>query len=287
MEQEQIYELDDGRVFVDYGPVSMVITAARGGKNDPALAKTAFPVIREALSEMGRAQDQLRRYPASVEREKLTGCARIMADAVLVTGDPLLTPMAAVAGTMADTVADFLFAEGAEKVIVNNGGDIALRLGEGQSVTLGIRRSWEGTLRDEPVRLTGESGVGGVATSGLGGRSLTTGIADSVTVLAARCAAADACATHLADASYIESAAVHRAKAGEIDPGSDIADLMVVTAVGPLLEEEKETSLRQVIAAAEHQQRRSGILACTATVQGRTATFDPGGLLGEQESGNE
>ena len=229
---------------MDYGPVSMVITAVRGGRNDPALSGTAFPVIREALADLGRAQDQLRRFPALVEREKLDGMAGTMADAVIATGDPLLTPMAAVAGTMSDVVADFLAEAGAEKVVVNNGGDIALRLAERQTLSLGIRRSWEGQISEAPVLLAADAGVGGVATSGLGGRSLTTGIADSVTVLAARCATADALATHLADVSYIESPAVHRVRASELDPASDIAELMVVTAVDALSEgEERPTRM--------------------------------------------
>ena len=281
MEQQDLYELDDGRVFVDYGPVSMVITAVRGGKMDPALARSAFPVIREALGELGRAQDQLRRYPALVERERLSGMALTMADAVLATGDPLLTPMAAVAGTMSDVVADFLFERGAEKVIVNNGGDIAIRLAEGQTLSLGIRQSWEGQIGDRPVMLSASSGVGGVATSGLGGRSLTTGIASSVTVLSARCSAADACATLLADRSLIDSPAVHRVRASELDPGSDIADQMVVTGVDPLTPEERERALRQVIEAAAVQRESSGLLACQATVQGQTAAYDPAGLLGK------
>ena len=73
MERDNLFNLQDGRVFVDYGPVSMVITAVRNGANDPDLAASAFPVIREALSEMGRAQEQLRRYPADVEAETLSG----------------------------------------------------------------------------------------------------------------------------------------------------------------------------------------------------------------------
>jgi len=278
-EQESFYSLDDGRVFVDYGPVSMVITAVRNGANDPDLAASAFPVIREALSEMGRAQEQLRRYPADVEAETLSGSAKVMAEAVLATGDPVLTPMAAVAGTMSDRVADFLFEAGAEKVIVNNGGDIALRLREGQSLSLGIRRSWEGSVQDAPVRLYHHSGIGGVATSGLGGRSLTTGIADSVSVFGSRCAVVDACATHLANASYIDHPAVRRIKASELDPGSDIAELMVVTGVGPLEEADKIKALAQVIDEAKVQYEKGNLAACTATVQGRTEVFDPDGLL--------
>lgn len=204
-----------------------------------------------------------------------------MARAVLRTGDPWLTPMAAVAGTVADAVADFLFAQGAEKVTANNGGDIALRLAPGQSLGLGVLYDLERGGVDRVVHLTAEKGVGGVATSGLGGRSLTTGIASGVTVFSRRCAQADALATLLADRSCIDSPAVHTRLAGELDPDSDIADLPVVVSVEPLSREEKERALEQVLREAEEQYRRGNLLACIATVQGVTVTYDPNGILEE------
>lgn len=90
---------------------------------------------------------------------------------------------------------------------------------------------------------------------------------------------ADALATLLADRSYIDSPAVHTCLAGELDPDSDIADLRVVTGVGPLSEEEKLTALRQVVAEARKQYEKGGLLACVATVQGMTTLFDPEGIL--------
>ncbi len=216
-----------------------------------------------------------------VELEQLAGAGETMARAVLRTGDPWLTPMAAVAGTVADAVADFLFAQGAEKVTANNGGDIALRLAPGQSLGLGVLYDLERGGVDRVVHLTAEKGVGGVATSGLGGRSLTTGIASGVTVFSRRCAQADALATLLADRSCIDSPAVHTRLAGELDPDSDIADLPVVVSVEPLSREEKERALEQVLREAEEQYRRGNLLACIATVQGVTVTYDPNGILEE------
>lgn len=154
-----------------------------------------------------------------------------MAESVLATGEPTLTPMAAVAGTVADAMADWLFARGADLVAVNNGGDVALRLGEGRSIRMGILPDLNGRVT-EIVEIRAEDGIGGVCTSGLGGRSLTRGIAGGVTVFSRRCALADACATHIANCSYIESPRVHTCLAGEIEPESDIASLRIVTAVG-------------------------------------------------------
>ena len=189
--------LDDGRVFFDYGPASMVVTARRGDENLSDLAASAFPFLRDSLSEIAGALPILRQYPDGVDYSELTGLPRVMAESVLATGEPTLTPMAAVAGTVADAMADWLFARGADLVAVNNGGDVALRLGEGRSIRMGILPDLNGRVT-EIVEIRAEDDIGGVCTSGLGGRSLTRGIAGGVTVFSRRCALADACATHIA-----------------------------------------------------------------------------------------
>ena len=96
---EFLRTLDDGRVFVDYGPASMVITARREGEPLSELACAAFPRIRDSLAEIAGELDTLRKYPCQGDFSRLTGLPRVMAEAVLATGEPTLTPMAAVAGT--------------------------------------------------------------------------------------------------------------------------------------------------------------------------------------------
>jgi len=190
-----------------------------------------------------------------------------VAEAVLATGEPTLTPMAAVAGTMADMAGDWIFARGADMVAVNNGGDVAVRLAEGQTMRLGILPDLGGQIT-QVVTLSGGSGIGGVCTSGLGGRSLTRGIANSVTVFSARCALADACATHIANCSCIESPRVHSCLAGELERESDIADLSVVYRVDPLLEEEIQRGLLQVREEMERQLSKGNLLYDAADIQG-------------------
>ena len=265
--EDVLHTLEDGRVFVDYGPASMVITARRGGEMLPELARSAFPLIRDSLAEIAASLPTLRLYPKDGDFSRLTGLPRIMADAVLATDEPTLTPMAAVAGTMADTVADRLFAEGADFVAVNNGGDIALRLGEGQELRMGILPDLNGAIT-QVVTLRAEDGIGGVCTSGLGGRSLTRGIASSVTVFARRCAVADACATHIANCSYVSSPRVHTCRAEELDPGTDIAELTVVYAVDELSDEEKAQGLEQVRCEMKRQLERGNLLLAAADIQG-------------------
>lgn len=271
--------LAPGQVFFDYGPVSMVVSALKEGIGNTQLCKSAFGVIDDCLKELRPVLEILRRYPGQVDPDALRGLPEVMARAVIDTGDPWLTPMAAVAGSIADAVADYLEGKGCEKVTANNGGDIALRLAREQRLTLGVVCDMSVGTVSRTVLLTGESGVGGVATSGLGGRSLTTGIASGVTVFSTRCAKADALATLLADRSYIDSPAVHRVPAAQLDPDSDIADQQVVVGVDALTEEERERALGQMLAEAERQYQKGGLLACIATVQGKTICFDPKEIL--------
>lgn len=265
--------LEDGRVFFDYGPSSMVVTARCGDEVLSELAASAFPFLRDSLSEIAAALPVLRQYPQGMDYSDLTGLPRVMAEAVLATGEPTLTPMAAVAGTVADAIADWIFARGADLVAVNNGGDVALRLGEGRSIRMGILPDLSGSVTSV-VEIRAEDGIGGVCTSGLGGRSLTRGVAGGVSVFSRRCAVADACATHIANCSYIDSPRVHTCLAGDIEPESDIASLRIVTAVDALLPEEKRRALAQVYAETERQWKNGNLVRVYADVQGERMTFE-------------
>lgn len=267
--------LEDGRVFFDYGPASMVVTARRGDEELSALAASAFPFLRDSLAEIAEALPILRQFPEGMDYSELTGLPRVMAESVVAAGEPTLTPMAAVAGTVADAMADWLFARGADLVAVNNGGDVALRLGEGRSIRMGILPDLNGRVTDV-VEIRAEDGIGGVCTSGLGGRSLTRGVAGGVTVFSRRCALADACATHIANCSYIESPRVHTCLAGDIEPESDIASLRIVTAVEPLLPEERKRALAQVRQEAARQAGRGNLVRVFADIQGERLAFTHG-----------
>lgn len=264
--------LEDGRVFVDYGPTSMVITAKNGEENLSELGRAAFPVIKESLAEIAEALPVLRRYPAESDYSRLSGLPRVMAESALAVDEPTLTPMATVAGTIADCVADWIFARGADFVLVNNGGDIALRLEKGKSLRMGILPDLNGKI-SQVVTIRAEDGIGGVCTSGLGGRSLTRGIASSVSVFSARCAIADACATHLANCSYLDSPRVHVCRAFEVDPESDIADLTVVRSVDALTEEEKQRGIRQILTETQRQYSKGNLLFMAADIQSCSTWF--------------
>jgi ApbE superfamily uncharacterized protein (UPF0280 family) len=183
-----------------------------------------------------------------------------------------LTPMAAVAGAVADELlAEMLGAARLDRVFINNGGDIAVFLAPGQALEVGIAGAFSrGNLPvlNGRLRLEAGTGVGGIATSGARGRSFSLGIADAVTVLGRTAAAADAAATLIANAVNLESSAVARRPASELDPDSDLADRLVTVAVGALTAAEIETALAAGAARAEAY-RRQGLIIAAALMLAR------------------
>jgi len=191
-----------------------------------------------------------------------------MITSVVIVGDEDLTPMAAVAGTIADEVADFLFEYGMTKVVVDNGGDVAIRADRENPITVGIRPDVNDREIACVIGLDPALRSHGVATSGLGGRSLTRGIASAATVIARTASLADAAATAVANASLLEDEQILRRRAEDLDPYTDIAGLDITVRVGPLSEQKKSRAVSQAIRRAEDLVRREVILGAFVAVQG-------------------
>ena len=248
----------------------MVIAASRDGEPLTALCRDAGQIAVDCLTELGPQLKLLKRSWTQFEPGELSGVAVTMWQAVQATADKDLTPMAAVAGAFADKVADWLQQQGATKVLVNNGGDVAIRLLADETTKVGVMPEIGGEGFSKLVRLASGDGIGGIATSGLGGRSFTCGVMESVTVLAKSCAVADAFATSLANASYIDSSAVVRGLARLIDPDTDIPDLMVTKSVGRLTPQEVQQSMQQVENKLLPAISNGKVHSCSAFLQGRT-----------------
>jgi hypothetical protein len=137
-------------------------------------------------------------------------------------------------------------------VIVDNGGDIAVRIAEGEKITVGVRPQVTSPLISHVIQLDSGCSTWGIATSGMGGRSLTRGIASAVTVLAENASLADAAATAVANACFVEDKGITQLPAEKIDPNSDLAGLHITTEVGPLSSESICTALGNARHKAEH-----------------------------------
>ena len=186
-----------------------------------------------------------------------------------------VTPMAAVAGAVADAVlAAMCDGPGLRKAHVNNGGDIALYLAEGQTMTVALAAPAQARLvlrAEDPVR--------GVATSGWGGRSHSLGIADSVTVLARSAVAADAAATMIANAVDLpDHPGIARRPAHDLAPDSDLGARPVTTGVPPLSPADARRALAGGAALAADCLARGLILAAFLVLQ--TETTHVGGADG-------
>ncbi|TJW40423.1 MAG: UPF0280 family protein, partial [Mesorhizobium sp.] len=235
MNGPQAHWLQDGRrLHLNHGPIDLVIEAFGDAGECRAAYGQAVARFQTILPELVAELPELRRPSSSRPRAFAGPTARRMEAAVAPLAQSFITPMAAVAGSVADEMLEALLAgRRLDRAYVNNGGDSAIHLGIGQSMTLAIAGTGHG-LSDRVV-LRAEDGIRGVATSGWRGRSFSLGIADAVTVLAQTGAEADAAATLIANAVDLPGhPAVERVPARDLAPDSDLGDRLVTQGVGPL-----------------------------------------------------
>lgn len=269
--EKSIHLLSGNSIFVECGPMRLVIDARVGQVAQPQQALRAAEEAVRFLEGVAAARPFLGRgYRESMPRVTDPLALKMIAS-VQAVGDEDLTPMAAVAGAMADAVADFLFARGMTRVLVDNGGDVAVRSCDGEPVRVGIRPQVDRKGISDVVLLGPERTAWGIATSGFGGRSLTRGVLESATVVAADASLADAAATAVANAGSVADGAVVRMPAEAIDPYTDIAGLDVTARIGPLAEERRQQAVDHAIRRAEELIERRIILGAYAACQGCSA----------------
>lgn len=180
-----------------------------------------------------------------------------------------ITPMAAVAGAVADEVlAAMLRGRRLAKAYVNDGGDIAVHLAPGERIRAGIVGNVRHPAIDSIATIGADSPVRGIATSGAGGRSFSLGIADAATVLARSAAEADAAATLVANAVDADDAAVRRAPARALDPDSDLGERLVTVEVGALPQRTIAAALDRGAERARGLQRAGRIIAAVLLLRG-------------------
>jgi hypothetical protein len=233
--------LPDGRRHFHDGPIDLILQA--WGADVAAAYEAAAARFATVLDELCWELPRLRAPHGPPPQGAV---AQRMAEAVApFAATRFLTPMAAVAGAVAEEVlAAMTEAAPLERAYVNNGGDIALHLAPGASFTLGMVARPDRPSLFGKARIGGADRVRGVATSGWRGRSFSLGIADAVTVLARTASQADAAATLIANAVDLPGhPAITRAPARSRDPQSDLGDRLVTLAVGPLDEAEIEAAL--------------------------------------------
>ena len=258
------------------GPIDVIVEAfGEVGEIERAYRAAAGRFV-EVLDELCGELAFLR-SPAGENSALPSGVvARRMLAAVLpYASRSFITPMAAVAGAVAEEILDTMTSNASlSRAYVNNGGDIALHLAAEEKFVVGMverpdRASLFGTstiLSRDPIR--------GIATSGWCGRSFSMGIADAVTVLADSAATADAAATVIANAVDLPGhSRVRRVAACNLAPDSDLGQRLVTRSVGELAPAEIRNALEAGIRVAASLSELGLIHAAALNLQGETRVF--------------
>jgi len=275
--------LADGRWHFSHGPIDIVIGAEGEAAAVEAAHADAWARFGGVLEELVAELPALRQ-PVRGEATALRGpIARRMHAACAPFAPVFITPMAAVAGSVADELAAFYRRPGIARAWINNGGDIALHLAPGQRARVGLFADLARfDLRDaEPITTDGRfevragHPVRGIATSGWRGRSFSLGIADSVTVLAATAAQADAAATMIANAVNVDDAAIARRPARECKDDSDLGGIPVTVDVPPLAPAQVRRALDAGASRAQALRDAGRIWAAVLVCQGQWRHVEP------------
>jgi uncharacterized protein len=253
-EPPQVRFLPDGRrLYLHDGPIDLIVEAFGAPAEVQSAYRAAACRFETVLDELCSELPLLRQPARGGEPLPAGVVAKRMARAVTPYAKRwFITPMAAVAGAVAEEILDAMTsASTLAKAYVNNGGDIAFHLAPGEQFVAGmIERPDQPSLFGK-VALEASQPTRGIATSGWRGRSFSLGIADAVTVLADRAAMADAAATIIANVVNLPGHPnIVRQPACEIAPDSDLGDLPVTQFVGELLPAETDTALAAGTAVA-------------------------------------
>lgn len=252
------HPIEGGRWRLTQGPIDLVI----GAEGDAAVCDAAheeawqrlgpvlqtlvdeLPVLRSPCPSEGPVDARVR---GPVAQRMVRACDRLARETGL-----FITPMAAVAGSVADHLIECYRRPGVRRAYVNNGGDIALHLDPGERYRVGVVADLQAPAIDAVFDMDGSESVRGIASSGWRGRSLSMGIADTVTVIARDAAAADAAATLIGNLVNVNDSSIVRAPASSVRDDSDLGDRPVTVAVGVLSEAQINRALESGRDFAQH-----------------------------------
>ena len=276
--------LSDGRWHFQHGPIDIVLQIDGDSNACEHALQTAWQRFETVLPELVREWPGLRRPVDELHDHRFDSVvAQRMhqATSALAWASPegFITPMAAVAGSVAQEVLQALAMPGVDRAYVNNGGDIALHL-QGGEWRIGVVSQLAQALATDAASelvtdghfvISAEMPVRGVATSGWGGRSFSFGVADSVTVLAATAAQADVAATLIANAGNVQHPSIQRRPANSLRDDTDLGERMVTVDVPRLPPALIQDALQLGLDCARGLQVRGQLHAAYLCCQGQVA----------------
>ena len=272
----------DNRLHLQHGPIDIIAHVDAPEEVRKRLYTSASNRFSTVLVELVAEMDLLK-HPWSADLpDPKGGIAQKMCFAVRGS-DIFVTPMAAVAGAVADEVLEAMLYEAKnpdpcleeiQRMYVNNGGDIAFWLNAGESFSIGVVDNPGIPELNARVSLAYESPVRGIATSGWRGRSQSLGIADAVTVLAGSAAIADAAATLIANDVNVDYPGILKRPASEVKDESDLGMLPVTVDVPPLPVDQISEALKRGAQTAGNFIRTGKIEAAYLSLQKQTLVVE-------------
>jgi hypothetical protein len=255
-------------MFVEVGPVSAVVTGERDGIPFEFPKDDLEQMIRGLLGEIRDCLPILRQKAFKIKKwGLLPKIGRDMIEAVKRVDEDSLTPMAAVAGAVADHILADLANCDLDFISVNNGGDISIWNEKKRSLRIGLGDIQSGKNLPYNLMIRDRDRIG-LATSGLGGRSFTLGIADLGTAVAESAALADAAATFICNQTNLEAPDIVRRKAVTLDAQTDIPEELVTVQVGELKTEQVQAALEAGLQAASRLKQEGVICGAVIMVKG-------------------
>ena len=272
----------DNRLHLQHGPIDIIAQVDAPEEVRKRLYTSASNRFSTVLVELVAEMDLLKQ-PWSADLPDPNGAiAQKMCFAVRGS-DIFVTPMAAVAGAVADEMLETMLFEAQKpdscvehihKMYVNNGGDIAFWLNTGESFSIGVVDNPGIPELNARVSLAYESPVRGIATSGWRGRSMSLGIADAVTVLAKSAADADVAATLIANEVNVDFPGIEKRPASEVKDESDLGMIPVTVHVPDLPEDKIWTALELGANTTRKFIKAGKITAAYLSLQKQTLVID-------------
>ena len=272
----------DNRLHLQHGPIDIIAHVDAPEEVRKRLYTSASNRFSTVLVELVTEMDLLKQPWSADLPDPKGGIAQKMCFAVQGSGI-FVTPMAAVAGAVADEVLEAMLYEAKnpdpcleeiQRMYVNNGGDIAFWLNAGESFSIGVVDNPGIPELNARVSLAYESPVRGIATSGWRGRSQSLGIADAVTVLAGSAAIADAAATLIANDVNVDYPGILKRPASEVKDESDLGMLPVTVDVPPLPFDQISEALKRGAQTAGNFIRTGKIEAAYLSLQKQTLVVE-------------
>lgn len=224
-----IYFIDSRkRLHIYLGPMGLVITAKTKRRSifeDENVIKRTVSFAVEIFEDVANYKDIISSWTRPLNNPKNYPIViRKMISAALVgqrISKDKTTPLICVAGAIAECVLEKLDPI-AEYIIVNNYGDLALKIDRAKIGLLDSRGNMFGTfdLNTPTIR--------GICTSGFGGRSFSKGVSDATICLHDSASLADTFSTLIGNKVITNSPKIKLDYAENLDPSTDIKGEKVV-----------------------------------------------------------